>query len=34
VWRSSTDPKIATVRTATSTGADDNGLPFHLAVLC
>ena len=35
VWRSATDPKVATVRTADSAGAaSDNTLPFHLAVLC
>ncbi len=34
VWRSATDPKTVTVRTADSSGAPDNALPFHLSVLC
>lgn len=34
VWRSATDPKVVTVRTATSAGAADNALPFQVAVLC
>ncbi len=35
VWRSATDPKVATVQTAVSDGtAPSNALPFHLAVLC
>ena len=33
-WRSASDPKIVTVRTADSTGAVTNALPFHLTVLC
>lgn len=34
VWRSATDPKVATVRTADSAGAAANDRPFHLSVLC
>ena len=39
VWRSATDPKVATVQTDEPTGAapfhaPTNTLPFHLAVLC
>jgi hypothetical protein len=34
VWRSATDPKVATVRTADSAGVAANDWPFHLAVLC
>jgi hypothetical protein len=34
VWRSATDPKTATVRTADSAGGVVDTLPFHLAVLC
>lgn len=34
VWRSATDPKVATVHTGSSAGADANNLPFHLTVLC
>lgn len=34
VWRSASDPKVATVRTADSAGAASNTLPFHLTVLC
>jgi hypothetical protein len=35
VWRSATDPKVATVQTAVSDGtAPTNTLPFHLSVLC
>ncbi len=34
-WRSASDPKIVTVRTAESDGATaSNALPFHLTVLC
>ena len=33
-WRSASDPKVVTVRTADSTGAVTNALPFHLTVLC
>ena len=33
-WRSASDPKVVTVRTADSTGAATNALPFHLTVLC
>ena len=32
-WRSASDPKVVTVRTADSTGAATNALPFHLTVL-
>lgn len=34
VWRSATDPKVVTVRTADSAGAAVNTLPFHVTVLC
>lgn len=34
VWRSATDNKVVTVRTADSSGAAVNTLPFHLTVLC
>lgn len=34
VWRSATDPKVVTVRTALSDGTAANTLPFHLTVLC
>lgn len=34
VWRSATDPKVVTVRTADSAGAAVNALPFQVAVLC
>lgn len=34
VWRSATDPKVVTVRTADSAGAAVNTLPFHVGVLC
>jgi hypothetical protein len=34
VWRSATDPKVVTVRTADSAGDPANALPFHVAVLC
>ncbi len=34
VWRSPTDPKTVTVRTADSVGDAVNTLPFHVAVLC
>ncbi len=34
VWRSATDAKVVTVRTADSAGAPVNTLPFQVAVLC
>ena len=34
VWRSATDAKVVTVRTADSGGLAVNTLPFHLTVLC
>ena len=34
VWRSATDAKVVTVRTADSAGAPVNALPFQVAVLC
>jgi len=34
VWRSVTDAKVVTVRTADSAGSAVNTLPFHVTVLC